>query len=356
MMNIGIDLGKRGLQACIKDDEGKILNELSLSNDSLGAQRLIGAVDGASSRAVIEATGNHWIRFYDTLIEHGIETLLANPVKTRMIAEARIKTDRLDARVLADLLRGNLVAESYVPTRKERDWRALVRHRASLVRMSVEVKNRVQSMMDKYELKPEFSDLFGKGGTAWLQSLELEPVDQMILESELMLLKSLVEQTDVITSKIASMAAGSEDVKLLMTMPGIDFYSAMLILAEIGDVKRFPDAKKLCSWAGMVPSIHQSGSMLYMGKITKKGSRWLRWILVQAAQKASSSDERLGSYYERVARRRGHHKAIVAVAREMLAIIYHMLSKKEEYRGKNERLTQQKYKRMERIASKQAHT
>ncbi|MGQ9513577.1 MAG: transposase [Thermoproteota archaeon] len=126
----------------------------------------------------------------------------------------------------------------------------------------------------------------------------------------------------------------------------------MLIVAEIDNVERFPEARKLASWAGMVPSMRKSASTVYIGKITKKGSKWLRWILVQAAQKAVVSDKRLGSYYSRVARRRGHNKAIVAVAREMLTIIYHMLRNKEEYRGKNEALTERKYKRKDKLASK----
>ncbi|MGQ9513576.1 MAG: IS110 family transposase [Thermoproteota archaeon] len=152
-------------------------------------------------------------------MEHGIATKLANPIRTRMIAEARIKNDKLDARVLADLLRGDLVAESYVPSKQEMEWRALVRHRASLVRTSIDVKNRVQSLLDKYELKHEFSDLFGKRGMEWLSSLKLDAIDQAILESDLNLLKSFEEQVEIVTRKIASVAKESEEVKLLMTMP-----------------------------------------------------------------------------------------------------------------------------------------
>ncbi len=277
--------------------------------------------------------------------EHGIDCVLANPVKTRLIAEARIKTDRLDARILADLLRGNLVAESYVPTCRERDWRSLVRYRTSLVRMGVDVKNRIQALLDKYEFNHGYSDLFGKEGLFWLESLRLQPVDQAILDSDLKLLKSLREQVEKITLEIASIAVDEEQVRLLMTLPGIDYYGALLILAEIGDIRRFPNARKLASWAGMVPSVHQSGSHTYRGRITKKGSKWLRWMLVQAAQRASRCDGRLGAYYERVARRRGHHKAVVAVAREMLIIMWHMLSRNEPYRGENRRLTREKLKR-----------
>ena len=121
MQHIGIDVGKRGLQVCMKDDQGIILEELSLSNDSFGANKIIDAVGGLPARAVIEATGNHWIRLYDALTENSIATKLANPIRTRLIAEARIKSDKLDAGILADLLRGDLVVESYVPSKRERE-------------------------------------------------------------------------------------------------------------------------------------------------------------------------------------------------------------------------------------------
>ncbi len=136
-----------------------------------------------------------------------------------------------------------------------------------------------------------------------------------------------------------------------MIIPGIDYYSAMLITAEIGDVHRFISAKKDTSWAGLVLTVHQSGNTVYMEKITKKVSKWLRWILVQAVQKASLSDPRLRNYYERVKKRRGHNKAIVAVTREPLTIIYHIHTRNEPNRGKSPRLTEQKYKRLMKKAS-----
>ncbi len=212
MIGIGIDVGKKSFQACLKDEQGNILGEFSLENSGFGARRLVEAVKGMPARAAIEANGNHRVRLHDLLEERGIDTVLANPVKTRLIAEARIKTDRLDARILADLLRGSLVAESCVPTRRERGWRSLVRYRASLVRMGVDVKNRIQSLLDKYEFKHEYSDLFGREGMVWLESLRLQPVDQAILECDLKLLKGLREQVEKITREIASIAADEEQV------------------------------------------------------------------------------------------------------------------------------------------------
>jgi transposase len=150
-------------------------------------------------------------------------------------------------------------------------------------------------MLDKYELRLEFSDLFGRKEMKWMSFLKFDAVDKAILESDLNLLKNIEEQSEFITLKIASLAKESAQVKLLMTLPGIEFYSAMLILAEIGDVGKFPEARKLCSWAGIIPNIHEPAGKGYVGKITRRGSKWLRWILVQAAQKAILKDERLGN-------------------------------------------------------------
>jgi transposase len=133
-------------------------------------------------------------------------------------------------------------------------------------------------------------------------------------------------------------------------MPGIDFYSAMVIASEIGDVKRFPTQWKLVAYAGLAPSQHQSGEYERRGGITKQGSKWLRWILVQAAQHARQHDPRFKAYYERVAKRRGQQKAIVAVAKEMLVVIWFMLTRREPYRGQNLQLVERKLKRMNNLA------
>ncbi|MEM3045841.1 MAG: transposase [Candidatus Bathyarchaeia archaeon] len=202
-------------------------------------------------------------------------------------------------------------------------------------------------------MKPGFSDLFGKAGMRWLEGLRLSPVDQLILETDLRLLRSLNEQVYAVTRAVASLALSEAPVRLVMTMPGIDYYSAMLILAELrGDIHRFPSASKPSSWAGLVLSLYQSRGESLHGQNREGSPMWLRWVLVQAAQKASLSDRRLGGLYTRVAARRGHQKAVVAVAREMLTIMWHMLWRREPYRGVDRRLTERKLKRMEGTASR----
>lgn len=345
-------MAKRRCVAVVKDEDGSNLQEIRFLSSGDGVELLLDTVKPKGDlMAVMEATCNAWVKIYDALMDNGIPVKLANPSKTKAIAEARIKSDRLDASILADLLRGDLVAESYVPSKERREQRALVRHRAALIKQRSEVKNRIHSLLEKYDVdEAQFSDLFSKSGREWLSTLKLSETDGFILEGELMLLKSLDEQVDRLTRRIASEARQEEDVKLLMTMPGVDFYSALLIVSEIGSIDRFRDQWKLVSYTGLAPSLHQSGRTLYTGRITKRGSKWLRWIMVQCAQTARLHDERFKRYYERIASRKGHQKAIVAVAKEMLCIIWFMLKRREPYRGENKELFQRKLIKMYRLA------
>ena len=352
MINVGIDVGKRFCQAALKAEDGRLLDELRFENTSQGVQELLRhiTVQGGEARAVVESTANYWIRIHDMLEDHGVDTILANPRKTKLIAEAKIKSDELDARTLATLLQGNLVFESYVPPKAKQEDRTLIRHRASLVKMRTEIRNRTHAILAKHELQYDYSDLFGKKGVQWLESLQLQGVDQTVLKTNLALLKALDEQVEAVTIEIAKTACNQEDIQILMTMPGVDFYSAMVIASEIGDVKRFPTQWKLVAYAGLAPTQHQSGEYERRGGITKQGSKRLRWILVQAAQHTRQHDPRFKTYYDRVAKRRGPQKAVVAVAKEMLVVIWFMLTRREAYRGQDTELVERKLKRMNALA------
>jgi transposase len=151
---VGIDVHKKYCQAALMNDHGHVLKEVRFDNTSKGASTLLDLARslGPQVKAVVEPSANYWIRIYDRLEEEGVDVKLSNPLRTKAIADARLKTDRIDAKTLAYLLRGDLVAESYVPTRKNRERRALIRHRASLMHMRVEIKNRIHAILDKYEL------------------------------------------------------------------------------------------------------------------------------------------------------------------------------------------------------------
>ena len=189
MNHLGIDVGKRKCRGALKDDRGKILDEFFFGNNSQGILELIKRTQNYRTKkcnAVLESTGNMWMRIHDTLEDNGIDTILANPYKTKIIAQAKIKSDKLDACILSDLLRTGLVYESYVPVKEFREKRSLVRHRIALSRTKTKLANKVHAILDKYEYRTELADIFGKSGIEWLKSLSVSPIDAVLHNSLLL--------------------------------------------------------------------------------------------------------------------------------------------------------------------------
>jgi transposase len=324
-----MDIHKKMIQATVLNGLGEKMLEKRFENSK---QELSNFTDSLSRKAkiVIEACGL-WQSIYDQLEEKGFEVQLAHPLKTRAIAEARIKTDKVDSLILAQLLRTDFIAKSYVPEKPMRELRDFVRHRAMLVRMRTELKNRIHAILMKNGLNHEFSDLFGKQGTEWLKKLQLSNNDRFAMDNFLAVLATINSRVDEIDSKLFDVVAENKQAELLTTMPGLGPYSALLVLAEIGDIKRFPDEKKLCSYAGLVPRVYQSGSTIRRGKMTKQGSKWLRWIMIQAAHKAVLQEGKLQSFYYKIFNKKGKKIAIGAVARKMLVSVYYMLRDNKNY-------------------------
>jgi transposase len=206
--HLGIDVGKRKCRAVIKDDKGKILDEFFFGNDANGIDNLLSRVQSNRScnttttttktQAVLESTGNMWMRIHDTLEENGIDTILANPYKTKIIAEAKIKSDKLDARILSDLLRTDLIYESYVPKQEDRDKRSLVRHRITLSRTKTKLVNKVHAVLDKYDFKTDLTNIFGISGIEWLKSLlpMVSPIDRIILNTSIESIQTINQSSD----------------------------------------------------------------------------------------------------------------------------------------------------------------
>ncbi|RLF43102.1 MAG: IS110 family transposase [Thermoplasmata archaeon] len=356
MWYIGIDVHKKMCNACIKDRDGDIQKELKFLNKSTGIDKLLEVIDGREAKAVIESTGNMWLRLYLSLEEAGVGVVLANPKKTKAIAEARLKNDKVDARTLADLVRTNLIAPCYVPPEPIRELRNLVRHRINLSRDMTRVKNRIHAILDKYELEFKGTDMFGEVGMKWLKSIvsKLSEVDQLIVDAELRHIGALKQLIEEVEARIAKESMESEGVKLLMGIPGVDYYTALLFTSEIGDYSRFSSANKLISWLGLAPRVHQSGDTSYNGRITKEGSPRVRWALVQAARSAVRWDDHFRTEYQRIQKRRGDGKAIVAIAREIAVAMYHMLNRGEAYRFSSDAFKTKKLKRLERESKKWA--
>jgi transposase len=343
---VGIDVHKRMCQAAVLDEDGAILDELRFPNDAEGiegfADKLASLRDGA--KAVVESTGNLWIPIHDRLEERGVDVALSNPSKTKVISEAKVKTDKRDARMLASLLRADLLCTCYVPGEELRSRRELLRHRMNLVKTRTAVKNRIHGLLDKHLLRMPEATHFSAGNVEWLRGLSLGFMDDAILRSDLALLEALDSQVEVMEEKIAAVAAEDRSVRFLMTMTGVGYFTALLVLSEVGDVSRFRGDKEFASWMGLTPSLHQSGEKAWVGSVRGPGNRRLRWAMVEAAHTAVKHDRRLGGMYERLSRRRGSGCAMVAVAHEMARIMYFMLVRGEPYRESNGALTERKLK------------
>lgn len=343
---VGIDFGKARCRAAMMNQSGAVEREFFFENSSRGIADLVLSLN-SEDKVVMESTGNLWLNLYDSLDQRNIRVVLANPLKTKALASAKVKTDKLDARILAHLLRADLIAEGCVPPETVRGMRALVRHRLSLVRMRTMIKNKVHAVVDKYGYRCGCSDMFGRSGTWWLRAQEFSDLDRLFLENHLMLIESINMQVRRVDEAIRERVSQDEDVRLLLSLTGVDVHTALLLRSEIGPIERFADYKRLVSWAGLAPSVHQSGSVEFHGRITKRGSSLLRWALVEAARIAVQHDDRMRAFYERVAARRGDQKAVVAVACKMLKIVWFMLSRRETYGNVNVKRYGEKLKKVD---------
>jgi len=249
------------------------------------------------------------------------------------------KTDKLDARGLNKLQRIGTLPEVWIPPGKLRDKRELTRTRMVLVAQRTQFKNRIHSTLDKYGLKVEVSDLFGKKGRALLARRlpELPPHTRQVTETMLSQIDLLEERIGAIEERMREVLLPTREVELLQTLPGVGFILATVIALEVGDVGRFPGPEKLASYAGMVPRVHSSGGKTRYGRTRKDVNRYLKWAYSEAANvvarhRQKHPERHVSRLYERIMRRKGHQKAIGAVGRHLAEATYWMLKKGEPYK------------------------
>jgi transposase len=319
---VGIDLHRRRSQIAVIDEHGELELSRRIVNDRDTFRELLGDPDG--THVALEATyGWEWLA--ELLEEAGYDLHLAHPLRTRAIAAARVKTDAIDAKTLAHLLRAGFLPEAYVAPRELRYLRELLRHRAALTRMRSAVKNRVHAILAKHGIANEYSDLFGQGGREFLINLELRDAPRRRLDSLLSLIEDFDREINQTTTEIEQRAKLDDRVEMLTQIRGVGRYTAMLIIAEVGDIHRFPSARHLCAWAGLTPTVRSSDGKARLGHISRQGSPALRWALVEAAQKITTGSGPMREKYERIAKRRGAKIAKVAVAREILTLAFYGL-------------------------------
>lgn len=331
MIHVGLDMHKHFSKIEAMDDFGRVLQKTTLYHDNKEAiHQYFRSLDKPVIVAM-EATRS-WYWLYELMIEEGVDVKLAHPYKTKLIGEAKIKTDSIDAHVLAQLERTGFLPESYIPPKPIREQRELLRYRLMLVTIRVKFKNRIHDIVDKLGIVHPYSDLFGTSGIAFLNSLSLPGVYQEELHRCLDTLRFLDQKIKEAEKDMKAILKVDPRAELLITIPGVSHLTAYLLLSEIGDINRFPSSEKLCAYGGIIPSTHQSGEKSYHGSITKEGNKYIRWALVEAAQKASRKDPALFVFYEKLKRNKGSGVALVAVARKLLTSVYHILKKGEPYR------------------------
>ncbi len=323
MIYVGIDLHRKRSQIAALDEQGKELLSRRVANDPEALKAILAGLGGELQVALEATYGWEWLA--DLLEREGHELHLSHPLRTKAIAAARVKTDAVDARTLAHLLRTDLLPEAYVAPRELRDLRDLLRHRVVLTRMRSALKNRVHALLARQGIQSGHSDLFGKGGRAFLSELPLREPARRRLDSLLSLIGDFDREIDKAKREIDELAVDDPRVDVLTQLRGIGPYTAMLVIAEVGEIERFRSARHLCAWAGLTPTVRSSDGRARLGHISRQGSPHVRWALVEAAQKAAQGGGPLRAAFERIAKRRGRNIAKVALARRMLTLCYYGL-------------------------------
>lgn len=329
MRTIGLDVHRRFAEIAIL--AGKEERQLRISTEP-EALREFARTLGPDDQVVLEATANPW-PIADLLAERAGRVVVSNPLRTRAIADAKIKTDKVDARTLAQLLAAEFIPAVWVPDPACRALRArIARHRA-LVQQRTRLRNQIHAALIRSLVACPYSDLFGRAGRGWLAGASLASHEREGVESALRLHDGLEAEIAQLDRELGRTALADADARLLCTISGIGAVTALALLALIGPISRFNRPNKLVGYLGLDPTVRQSGDRAArLGHISRAGQAHARGLLVEAAHDAVRSPGPLAAFHARIADRRGRAVAAVAVARKLAVIIWHLLSDRTEYR------------------------
>jgi transposase len=361
---IGIDLAKRETQVAVLDADGKQIEQKRIATSRENFLRLAAELREGDV-AALEVTTNSTSIARLLRDNSNARIIVSNPIKTKVIAQAKIKTDKIDARVLAELARVGYLPEVWLPDEDTEALRQFITDRTSLVRRRTECKNCVHSVLHRNLVRQTRTDLFGTGGREWLETVikGAAPLSTPVPELDRMRIGSLLNEIDridalvadlesVIASYVALRPALKQQMDRLLSITGVNLVVATGLISTIGDVSRFPDKKKLAAYFGVVPSTYQSGDSSRHGRITKQGRAEARWLIIEAAEILRRSPGPMRALYSRIQRKRNHNVAVVAVARKLVELVHHLLTREEDYIYRLPRLTQEKRARWRYLAKK----
>ena len=305
---------------------------------------------GPEDRVALESCTNAFA-FHRLLSRHAGQVVVSNPLKTRVIAEAKVKTDKVDAEILARLLAADFLPPVWVPDTATDALRHLVFHRQGLVHQRTQVRNRIHSILHRNLLAPEVTDLFGKRGRDWLTAVALPAQDRRLLEADLRLMEFLEAEVAAADQQVARAVSADPQVTRLLTIPGISLTSAAALKAAIGDIRRFKSPQHLVSYFGLNPSVHQSGQKAYTGHISRRGRSHARSVCVQAGHLLVRTPGPLRAFHQRLIRRKPYNVAIIAVARKLVVLVWHMLTSEEDYHYSPPSSTRKKVAQVRQLAT-----
>lgn len=343
MRFVGLDLHKRTLEVCILDATGKVLARHSVACERKTLETFARDHLDPTDKLAVEATTSTWAVI--TILRPFVAAIVVgNPMQTRAIAQAKVKTDKIDAEVLANLLRCDYLPEVWEPDGVTQRLRHLTGVRSALVADRTRFKNRIHGVLAGLLVVLPEGGLFTAKGLTWVRALELPDDARGTVDRFLRLYDAVDVELESLDAQLQTLAHHDDRVRLLMTPPGVAHGVALTLIAALGDITRFCDGDHAASYLGLTPIVRQSAGKCYRGPITKAGSSTARAMLTQAAQHAAEHPGPLGAFYRRLVnvKRKARNVAIVATARKLVTIAFLMLKNNEPYR----------YARPERVQAK----
>jgi transposase len=340
-MYFGLDVHKKFIQVCKLSDSGEVISNAQVGGDQESI-RLFAESLKAKDAVVLETTFNSW-GVYNILRRHSKARIVvsdANQVKA--IAHAKVKTDKVDAEILARLLKADFIPEVQMPDEKTWSYRQLVSHMKYLSKQRTSIKNAIWSILNRALIAPPNPDLFTKKSIRWLSDLNLDPFLRLQMNNQLLLLESVSVAIVEGEEALKEVAISEKNVQLLLTIPGVGHKVALGLIAAIGDVNRFKSPSHLASYFGLTPRLSQSADRRHSGAITKSGTTTGRWLAVEAAHFIARSGSPITASFYKIKNKKGHNIAITALARKLIVVVWHILKKQEPYR----------YAQPERVAEK----
>lgn len=350
MRTIGLDVHKRFAEAAILEP-GQPLRRRRIRTTPTELRAFVAEL-GPNDQVVLEASLNTW-QLADLLRTRAGRVVVSNPMKTKAIASAKVKTDKVDAEILARLMAADFLAEVWVPDVELRALRRLLSHRFSLVRQRTQLRNRIHAVVSRNLLDCPFTDLFGKSGQRWLAQQTLPPDERTLVDGTQRLLASIASEMNAIERPLAEHASADPRILRLITIPGVGIVTALALVAVIGDIHRFAGPHHLVGYLGLDPRVRQSGEHpARLGHISRQGQSHARGVLVEAAVMAIRQPGPLRAFYQRIRARRGGQVAVVAVARKLTVLAWHLLTDETDYRWAPASLTNRKRRTIERQAGR----